>query len=98
MTDPDVAAWARAVEVCPSVACLSSGTIATYLRNDRVEGLRIADGQVEVHVVGRWDATVPHLAREVRTALAVHTSLPVSVYVEDLEDPVPARTARGEGS
>ncbi len=97
MTDPDVAAWAGAVEACPSVACLS-GTIATYLPHDRVEGLRVANGHVEVHVVGRWDTTVPDLAREVRTALAAHTSLPVSVFVDDLADPVPARAAGGNSA
>jgi hypothetical protein len=100
VSDPDYAAWARAVEACPTVARLSSGplgTIATHLPNHRVEGLRVADESVEVHVVARWNMTVAQLSDEVRAALAPHTSLPVALHVDDLEDPPSARATQEQG-
>lgn len=72
---------AAAVLGCPGVAALHGGRfgeIATYLPGRRVAGIRVdldrndAGGTistVEVHVIGRYPASVAEIARQVRSAL-----------------------------
>ena len=87
--DPDEVAERTAG--CRSVARLSAGLVgevATYLPGRRVEGVRLAEDQIEVHVVARWGARVPDLAAEVRAAVGpVADGLPVDVYVDDVDVP-----------
>ena len=87
----DVDAVAERVGSCPSVARLAGGAfgeVATYLPGRRVRGVRVADGQVEVHVVARWDRPVPEVAAEVRRAASpLAAGLPITVCVDDVDLP-----------
>jgi hypothetical protein len=82
---------AAATAACPSVARMSAGDVgevATYLPGRRVEGVRMTDDGVEVHVVARWDVSLPAAADEIRDALkAVVGGAPVSVFIDDVETP-----------
>jgi hypothetical protein len=44
------------------------GTAAAYLPGERIEGLRLRDDRLEVHVVMRWGSTVDDVEREVLAA------------------------------
>lgn len=85
--DPDLVAERAAG--CRSVARLSGGPfgdVATYLPGRRVPGVRLADDQVEVHVVARWGARVPDLVAEVWEAVGpIVAGLPVAVHVDDVD-------------
>lgn len=93
-------AVAAAVASCPSVARLSggglAGQVATYLPGRRVEGVRVTDEAVEVHIATRWDVPIPETAAEVRAAVApLAGGRPVTVAVDDVDDPqaaIPATT------
>jgi uncharacterized alkaline shock family protein YloU len=82
---------AAATTSCPSVARMSAGDlreVVTYLPGRRVEGVRMTDDGVEVHVVVRWDVSLPAAADEIREALTpVVGDLPVSVFIDDVETP-----------
>jgi hypothetical protein len=100
---PDLEAVAAAALGCPLIADLSGGRfgeIATYLPGRRILGVRQLEGTVEVHVVARWDTALPHVADELRAAVAPHAGgLPVAVFVEDIEVPAdPMRAAITERS
>jgi hypothetical protein len=87
----DLDAVADAVRSCGSVSDLSSGpsgTVATYLPGRKVPGVRMLDGEVEIHVVARWDAPVARVAEEIRKAVIPHVgATAITVYVDDVEDP-----------
>ncbi len=89
--DVDVDAVAEAVGALPEVSGLSSGLVpevATYLPGRRVAGVRVADGEVEVHVKARWGPTLPQVAERVRAAVApLAGGRTVSVHVDDIELP-----------
>jgi len=89
--DLDVDAMARSVEACPAVASLSSGPAGlavSYLPGKRVEGVRVTDEVVEVHVVARWGVTVQLVDREVRHAVARMTGgRRLDVVIEDVDVP-----------
>ena len=81
---------AAAVASCPGVARLSSGAspveVATYLPGRRVQGVRMGDGVVEIHVVARPGTVLPVLAESVRRAVTAVVPVPVvDVFVDDLE-------------
>ncbi len=88
-SSPDPDAVAAAVLVCPGVAAMSGGRlgeVATYLPGRRVAGVRLGDGTVEVHVVGRYGPPVETIAAEIRAALRpLVGGRSVSVTVEDLD-------------
>ena len=89
---------------CPEVAEMSGGLVgeaATYLPGRRVAGVRVLDGEVEVHIVARWGTNLPEVADAVRRAVKpLVGALPTTVYVEDIEVPddpgAPVGVARGE--
>ena len=87
----DAEVIAAAVSACPSVARLYPGgvaEVATYLPGRRVEGVRLGEDQLEVHVVAAWDVPLPQVADEVRGAAApVAGGLPVAVYIDDVDIP-----------
>ena len=95
-TDVDVDAIARSVERCPGVASLSSGPVGlavSYLPGKRVEGVRVTDELVEVHVIARWEMTVQFVDREVRDAVTgIIGGRRLDVVIEDVE--VPAELIR----
>ena len=77
-------AVAAAVLRCPDVVALSDGRIgevASYLPGRRIAGVRVgADGDLTVHVVGRYGSTVAALVVQVRAA--VHAAVgPTTVHV-----------------
>lgn len=84
---------AAAALACPAVARLSAGRVgevATYLPGRRVPGVRVGDGRVAVHVVGRYGPACAQIADQVRRAVrAVAGDLPVDVVIDDLELPDP---------
>ena len=86
-------AIAAAVRACPAVAGLHSGRygeVATYLPGRAVVGVRVSDGNVSVHVVGRYPASITEIADQVRAAVGtVVADRSVSVTVEDLAAPEP---------
>ena len=96
----DVDAVAAAVTACPSVAHLAggglTGQVATYLPGRRVEGVRVTEDAVEVHLATRWDVPIPQAAAEVRAAVApLVGGRPITVAVDDIDDPqaaIPATT------
>lgn len=87
--DPD--AVATAVLACPHVAGLSAGTvqeIATYLPGRRVQGIRVQDDALEIHVVARWGTPLPDVGAEVRKAVGMLAGgRPITVAIEDIEMP-----------
>ena len=89
--DVDVEAVARRVEECPGIASLSSGPVglaASYLPGKRVEGVRVTDDLVEVHVVARWGVTTQAVDREVRGAASSMTAgRRLDVFIEDVDVP-----------
>ncbi|MGH2707674.1 MAG: hypothetical protein ACRDJK_05220 [Actinomycetota bacterium] len=98
--DPE--AVAAAALRSPSVSGLFPGDaveVATYLPGKRVPGVRVREGEVEVHVVARWATALPRVAEEVRRSVApVVGGLPVSVYVDDVETPRGPNERRRGGS
>lgn len=87
----DVEVIAGVVGACPSVARLYPGRaseVATYLPGRRVEGVRVADDELEVHVVAAWDVPLPQVADEVRgAATPLSEGLAVAVYIDDVDVP-----------
>lgn len=87
----DLEAVAAAALGCPAIATLSGGLfgeVATYLPGRRVQGVREADGTLEVHVVAKWGRPLPEVADAVRAAVAPYADgRPVSVFVDDIEVP-----------
>ncbi len=90
---PDVEKVAAAALGCPLIADLVGGRfseVATYLPGRRIVGVREVDGEMEIHVVARWDVPLPEVADAVRAAVSPYTEgLPVSVFVDDIELPDP---------
>src|SRR3954449_8580187 len=84
----DVPTVARLVEGCRTVASLTAGplgVVATHLPGQRIDGVRVGDGVVELHVVAAGDITMAELDREVRTALAGHVDhRRVDLVVDDV--------------
>lgn len=104
--DLDADAVAALVRVCPAVVRLTAGAFgaATYLPGRRVDGVRMTDQVVEVHVVVPLGVTAADAAGQVRTALADRVGRRrVDVVVEDVLtreeitalDPVPPPTGPG---
>lgn len=98
----DVEAVARVVQGCPSVARLTSGPgveVATYLQGRRVPGVRLAEGEVEVHVAARYGPSMPAVAEEVRQALAgLVDDARVAVFIDELDvDELAVDVADGPG-
>lgn len=61
------------------------GQIATYAPGRKVTGVRVSVDHIEVHVVAEWVSSLPHLAEDVRTAVApLAEGRPVSVFVDDI--------------
>ncbi|MGA2826694.1 MAG: hypothetical protein ABSF03_11300 [Streptosporangiaceae bacterium] len=79
---------AAAVAAAPGVAALSGGRlggVGTYLPGRRVTGVIVRDGDLEVHVIGRYGVPVGTIAAEVRRAAEPFASgQPVHVIIEDL--------------
>ena len=95
-TGPAAALLVPLVQACPAVVALHGGPfgeVATYLPGRRVRGVRVTEEEVDIHVVGRYPATVTEIATQVRAALAEHISdRALHIRVEDLAvpgDPVP---------
>jgi uncharacterized alkaline shock family protein YloU len=87
--DPDADAIAAAALACSGVAGLHGGPlndVAAYLPGRTVRGVRLAQGWVEVHVVGRYGTNLPAVAEEVRAAVTPAAGgLPVEVHIDDLD-------------
>ena len=79
---------AAAVAAAPGVAALSGARLAgagTYLPGRRVTGVVVRDGDIEVHVIGRYGVPVGAIATEVRRAAEPFANgQPVHVIIEDL--------------
>jgi hypothetical protein len=92
-TDLVAATVAAVVRTCPAVAGLHGGRygeVATYLPGHAVVGVRVSDADVDVHVVGRYPASINEISRQVRAAVGtVVADRHVSVTVEDLAAPEP---------
>jgi hypothetical protein len=85
----DAADVARRVARCKDVARLTGGLggVGTPVIGDRwIEGVRVLDPGVEVHVVARWNFTVDGLTTQVRKTLA-SLAFPVDVIIDDIETP-----------
>jgi hypothetical protein len=99
----DVDAVAAAVAACPSVAHLAGGGLTGQGRHlpagSAVEGVRVTDDAVEVHLATRWDVPIPQAAAEVRAAVApLAGGRPITVAVDDIDDPQAAIPATTGGS
>lgn len=82
-----VAAAALAV---PGVAGLHTGAfgeVATYLPGRRVNGVRVREDLVEVHVCVVHGISVLDTARAIRAAVAPVVDTPVLVAIEDVVPP-----------
>lgn len=75
----------------PAVARLHGGQygeIATYQPGQRITGVRVGDGAVEVAVVLRLDRPLPEVLAELRGELAAITGgVPVDITVADVIAP-----------
>lgn len=85
--DPD--AVAAAALGCADVVALGGGPfgeVATYLPGRRVRGVRVAQGELQVHIVARWGPPLPEVADRVRLAVGPHSGgRPVTVVVDDVD-------------
>jgi hypothetical protein len=62
--------------------------VATYLPGRRVQGVRVQDDVLEVHLVARWGTPLPEVGAEVRRAIAgLAGGRPITVAIEDVEWP-----------
>ena len=88
---PDLERVAAAALGCAVIADLTGGRfgeVATYLPGRRILGVRSVDGEIELHVVARWDIPLPDVADAVRAAVAPYVDgMPVAVFVDDIEVP-----------
>lgn len=79
---------AAAVAAAPSVVALSAGRlggVGTSLPGRRVTGVVVRDGDIEVHVIGRYGVPVGAIAAEVRRAAEPFANgQPVHVIIEDV--------------
>jgi hypothetical protein len=100
MTDAVSPALLRAladrIDGAPSVARRSGGpfgSVAAYLPGDRIEGLRLLEGDaLEIHVVMRWESTVDEVEREVLDAAReLWPSDAVNLVIDDIALPEPIR-------
>jgi len=84
-------AIAARIDVAASVAHRSGGVLgsaAAYLPGERIEGLKIRDGQrLEVHVTMKWGATADDIERDVLTAVDDLWQGPVDIVVDDIALP-----------
>lgn len=81
---------AEAVLSVPGVHDLHGGVlgeVATYLPGRRVNGVRLRDGDTQVHLVLSWGAPVSATTDEVRTRVAAIVPGTVHVAVEDVAAP-----------
>ncbi|RYC13036.1 Asp23/Gls24 family envelope stress response protein [Nocardioides zhouii] len=81
---------AQAVLAVPGVHDLHGGVlgeVATYLPGRRVTGVRLRDGDTQVHLVLAWGAAVSTTTDAVRTAVAAIVPGTVHVAVEDIAAP-----------
>ena len=89
MGEPDADAIAAAALACPGVSGLHGGPLnefAAYLPGRTVAGVRLAEDQVEVHVVARYGTVLPALADQVRAAVLPKAGgLPVAVHIDDID-------------
>lgn len=94
MDGVDVDAVAAVVAALPVVRSLSGGRfgeVATYLPGRRVQGVRVRDGNVEVHVVAGPAVPLPVVGSTVRGAvLPLAGGRTVDVHVDDIEAPAGA--------
>lgn len=95
--DPD--SVIAVVLACPYVAGISAGVlgeVATYLPGRRVRGLRMSADGVEVRVVGVYGPSIEQIVEQVRAAvLPLVAGQPLTVYVDDLADPMDAPVRSG---
>jgi hypothetical protein len=87
-TAKEADAIAAAVTAAPEVAALSGGRlggVGTYLPGRRVTGVVIRDGELELHVIGRFGVPVTEIAAAVRRAVEPYADdRTVHVIIEDL--------------
>ena len=101
---PDLEVVAAAALGSPVIAGLTGGRfgeVATYLPGRRILGIRAVEGEIELHVVARWDIPLPEVADAVRAAVAPYTgAMPVAVFVDDIEvsDGVTDSGSGGDGT
>ena len=97
----DLDAIAAAALGCPLVADLTAGRfgeVATYGPGHRIPGVRLVEGEVELHVVAKWGVPLPEVADVLRLAVAPYAGgLPVAVFVDDIEVPGPTEEAAVAG-
>ena len=63
------------------------GEVATYLPGRRVTGVRLRDGDTQVHLVLSWGAPIASTTDEVRARVAAIVPGTVHVAVEDIAAP-----------
>ena len=82
---------AAAARRCPLVVELSGGRfgeVASYLPGHRVVGVRVVDGEVEVHVVAAWGPPLAQVADAVREIVGPLTGgMPAAVFIDDIAVP-----------
>ena len=72
--------------------------MATYLPHRRIIGVRVTADQIEVRVVAVWGPPLAQVGEEVRAAVRpVAGTLPVEVFIDDIELPSGTHEAVGEG-
>ncbi|HEX2701792.1 MAG TPA: hypothetical protein VHM89_16435 [Acidimicrobiales bacterium] len=91
MTNVDPDRVVAAVLACPDVVRMAGGAVAEvacYLPGRRVEGVKIGDDGVEVHIVAALGRPLPDVAADVRRAVGpLAATMPVTVSIDDVELP-----------
>jgi hypothetical protein len=99
-TDPDAELVQAAVSSVASVTGLVGGMggVATFLPGRRVDGVRISETEVEIHIAAGLHVPLPAVADEVRTRVQpLVGSRSVSVFIDDVREPSTAlSTAEGD--
>jgi hypothetical protein len=85
-------AIAQRVDECPPVLRRSTGshgTIATYLRGRRVDGIKFGDdGSLEVHVIVHWGCAIETVRSEVFSAIrSVFPGGEIKLVIDDIDLP-----------
>ena len=86
---------ARKIDVAPSVErrWRRARHRGAYLPGERIEGLRLRDDRLEVHVVMRWGSTVDDVEREVLAAAGTGWDpKKVDLVIDDIALPDAANT------
>lgn len=95
---PSADAVAEILAAVPSVRLHEGSVVGTHLPGRRVHGVRVGDGDVEIHAAVVYPTTVDEAAEAIRAALSALPVGRVDVTIDDVvlpDDQTPEPTGGG---